>query len=94
MAKNKNQNKNHNKTNNSVSGDKPTTLKDLLRPGILDKLKERSASMIAEEDKLREAARQEAEETRKAEQKALEYVWENDFGQLLENSKLDWKKYK
>ncbi|MVP01122.1 YqkE family protein [Paenibacillus lutrae] len=73
-----------------VQADKPATLKDLLDPGILEKLKAQADQMKAEEAKQREAAQEKAAEERKAEQKRLD----NNFGHLLENSKLDWRKYK
>jgi hypothetical protein len=70
--------------------DKPATLKDLLSPEVLGKLKAQADEMKAEEEKQREASRSQAVEARKAEQKRLE----NDFGHLLENSNLDWRKHK
>ncbi|AJY75942.1 YqkE family protein [Paenibacillus beijingensis] len=69
---------------------KPATLKDLLSSETLDKLKNQAASMKAEEEKRKEEARRKAEEARAAEQKRRE----NDFAYLLENSGMDWKKYK
>jgi hypothetical protein len=74
----------------SESSDKPSTLKDLLRADTLAQLKEKANTLKAEEDKRKEEQRRQAEEARKAEQKRLD----NDFGHLLENSKLDWRKYK
>lgn len=70
--------------------DKPATLKDLLRPEVLSKLKAQSDGMKAEEAKRKEDIRKAAEDARKAEQKRLE----NDFEHLLNNSSTDWKKYK
>jgi hypothetical protein len=70
--------------------DKPATLKDLLNPEIVGKLKLQADEMKAAEEKRREDARIEAEKARKAEQKRLD----NDFGHLLEKSSMDWKKYK
>jgi membrane protein involved in colicin uptake len=70
--------------------DKPATLKDLLRPDILAGLKAQADAMKAEEQARKDAARAEAEAARKAEEKRLE----NDFGHLLEKSKLDWRKHK
>lgn len=60
----------------------PATLKDLLRPEVVAKLKESAAAMQAEEEKRQEAERQRAEAARLAEQKRLD----NDFGYLLEQS--------
>jgi hypothetical protein len=74
----------------TTTEDKPTTLKDLLSPQILSKLKEQADEMKAEEARAQEEKRKQAEDARKAEQKRLE----GDFGHLLENSSLDWKKYK
>lgn len=65
-------------------------LKELLNPDIVNQLKEKADNWRAEEAKLKEEARIKAEEARKAEQKRLE----SDFGHLLANSSLDWKKYK
>ncbi|GAX90231.1 YqkE family protein [Effusibacillus lacus] len=70
--------------------EKPATLKDLLNPDVLAKLKTRQAEMEAEEARKREEKRRQEEEARKAEQKRLE----NDFEYLLNNSKQDWRKFK
>ncbi|WP_028552669.1 YqkE family protein [Paenibacillus sp. UNC451MF] len=72
------------------SNDKPTTLKDLLNPEVVSKLKSQADEMKAKEAEQREKNRQEAEDARKAEKKRLE----SDFGYLLENSGMDWHKYK
>ncbi|UUZ95577.1 YqkE family protein [Paenibacillus sp. P25] len=66
------------------------TLKDLLSPEVLGKLKAQSEEWKAEAETRREEQRKQAEQRRKAEQKRLE----NDFGYLLENSGQDWRKYK
>lgn len=70
--------------------DKPATLKDLLGEGTIAKLKAQAAELKKEEDRHREEERIKAEEARKAEQKKLD----NDFGHLLNTSKLDWHKFK
>lgn len=70
--------------------DKPATLKDLLSPEVLSKLKAQADEMKAEEAKRKEEARQKGEAERKAEQKRLD----NDFEHLLNQSKADWRKYK
>ncbi|MCL6458325.1 MAG: YqkE family protein [Gorillibacterium sp.] len=70
--------------------DKPATLKDLLDPIILQKLKAQADGMKAAEENRKEEERKQKEEARKLEQKRLD----NDFGHLLENSGMDWKKYK
>jgi len=70
--------------------DKPATLKDLLSAEMLGKLKAQQDELKAAEEKRREDERQRAEEARKAEQKRLD----NDFGHLLDTSKMDWKKFK
>lgn len=72
------------------ASDKPATLKDLLNPEVVSKLKSQADEMKAKEAEQREKNRQEAEAARKAEKKRLE----NDFGYLLENSGMDWRKYK
>ncbi len=70
--------------------DKPATLKDLLNPDIVDKLKAQADRMKAEEEKRKEESRQQAAEAFKAERKRLD----NNFEHLLDNSSLDWRKYK
>ncbi|GGG13223.1 hypothetical protein GCM10010916_32680 [Paenibacillus abyssi] len=70
--------------------DKPATLKDLLNPEILNKLKEQSEQLKTDEAKRKEEERKQAEHARKAEEKRLE----QDFSHLLENSKMDWRKFK
>lgn len=75
---------------NTAASDKPATLKDLLNPAIVEKLKSQADQMKAEEAEKRETIRKQAEEARKAEQKRLE----GDFGYLLEQSGMDWRKYK
>jgi hypothetical protein len=73
-----------------ASDDKPVTLKDLLSNDVLDKLKAQADAMKAEEEKLKEENRKRAADARKSELKRLE----NDFGHLLENSSMDWRKHK
>jgi hypothetical protein len=68
----------------------PTTLKDLLSGEILDKLKAQADEMKAEEKKKKEEQELQKVEARKQEQKKLD----NNFEHLLENSNLDWHKYK
>lgn len=70
--------------------EKPATLEERLRPEILEKLKSRQAELEAEENRRKEEQRRREEELRKAERKRLE----NDFEQLLNNSDLDWRKFK
>ncbi|MEC0373660.1 YqkE family protein [Paenibacillus chibensis] len=72
------------------AADKPATLKDLLSSDVLNKLKQQSVELKAEEQQKKEAQLKKAEEERKAEQKRRD----NDFEYLLENSSMDWKKYK
>ncbi|OXM84977.1 YqkE family protein [Paenibacillus rigui] len=74
----------------SQDKDQPATLKDLLDPEILNKLKAQADQMKAEEADKREKERKQKEEARKAEQKRLD----NSFEHLLANSSMDWKKYK
>jgi hypothetical protein len=89
MAKNRKQ---QSTTSNSPSQaqDKPATLKDLLNPDTVNRLKAQAEAMREKEAKRREDERKKAEEARKAEQKRLE----SNFEHLLNNSNLDWKKYK
>jgi len=66
------------------------TLKDLLAPEMLQKLKAQADELKVDEERKRLEAARVAEEERQAEQKRRD----NDFGYLLNNSKLDWKTYK
>lgn len=77
-------------TPRTEAADKPATLKDLLNPQVIERLKAQADSLKADEAKLREEERLKREEARKEEQKRLD----NDFEHLLENSGLDWRKYK
>lgn len=70
--------------------DAPATLKDLLDAGTINKLKAQAEEMKAEEEKRRLEQKKREEEARAAEKKRLE----NDFGHLLNNSNLDWRKHK
>ena len=70
--------------------EKPATLKHMLNPSVLEKLKAAGDELKAAEEKRKEEIRTREEEARKAEQKRLD----NDFGHLLANSKLDWRKHK
>lgn len=70
--------------------EKPATLKDLLRPDVLDKLKAAAQDLKSAEEKRLEDIRKREEDARKAEQKRLD----NDFEYLLNNSKMDWRSNK
>jgi len=70
--------------------EKPLTLKDMLGAETIDKLRKQAEAMKLEEAKIREAKRAEAEAAREAERKRQE----QDFGFLLNQSDMDWKKYK
>lgn len=70
--------------------DKPSTLKDLLSPEVVDRLKAQAAELKSQEEQRKEESRKQAEEARRIEQKQLE----NNFEYLLKNSGLDWRKYK
>lgn len=72
------------------SQDKPATLKDLLSPEILGKLKAQADELKAEEARIKEENKKRAEEARQAELKKNE----NDFEYLLKNSRLNWKEHK
>lgn len=72
------------------ASDKPATLKDLLSSDVLDKLKQQSDELKAAQQQVKEDQEKQAADARKAEQKRLE----NDFEHLLENSSMDWHKYK
>ncbi|HZG88409.1 YqkE family protein [Paenibacillus sp.] len=74
----------------AASQEKGLTLKDALGADVLAKLKAQAEELKAQEARERERQRVEAEERRKQEQKRLE----NDFEHLLNNSSMDWKKYK
>ena len=71
-------------------GEKPVTLKDMLGADTLAKLKLQAETLKQEEVRQKEAKRQEAEAAREAERKRRE----QDFEYLLNESSLDWKKYK
>ncbi|MGM1045115.1 MAG: YqkE family protein [Bacillota bacterium] len=77
-------------TPRTESKDKPATLKDLLNPQVIERLKAQADSLKADEAKRLEEERLKREAARKAEQKRLD----NDFEHLLENSGMDWRKYK
>jgi len=74
----------------SQEREKGLTLKDALGADVLAKLKAQAEELKAQEARERERQRVEAEERRKQEQKRLE----NNFEHLLNNSSMDWKKYK
>jgi hypothetical protein len=73
-----------------AASDKPATLKDLINPDIVNKLRAQSDQMRADEEAKKEQARKLALEAQKAEQKRLD----NDFEHLLNNSSPDWRKFK
>jgi hypothetical protein len=83
-------NKQNSKQQKPAQEDRPATLKDLLAPEMLQKLKAQADELKADEERKRQEAARLAEEERQAEQKRRE----NDFGYLLNNSKMDWKTYK
>jgi len=66
------------------------SLKDRLNAETLSKLHAQAKLLKEEEEKRREERKKQAEEARRQEQKRLE----NDFEYLLNNSKLDWHKFK
>jgi hypothetical protein len=70
--------------------DKPATLRDLLRPEVVNRLQAEAEALRAEEARRKEEQRAQAEAARKAEQKRLD----NDFEHLLNNSSMDWRKFK
>ncbi|ANE47754.1 hypothetical protein SY83_17350 [Paenibacillus swuensis] len=73
-------------------GDQPATLKDMLSPEILNKLKAQADALKADEAQRIEDQRIRKEEAKKAEQQRLD----NDFGYLLNQSTVDvdWRKHK
>ncbi|WP_018753899.1 YqkE family protein [Paenibacillus sanguinis] len=72
------------------AGDKPATLKDLLGEDTLAKLKAQATELKKEEEQRQQEERVRKEEARRAEQKRLD----NNFEHLLNNSEMDWHKYK
>ncbi|EJW17766.1 YqkE family protein [Paenibacillus alvei] len=72
------------------TAEKPATLKDLLSSEVLDKLKAQAKELKVQEDNRKEVERQKAEEARRVEQKKLD----NNFEYLLNNSSMDWRKFK
>jgi hypothetical protein len=67
-----------------------TTLKDMLAPELLQQLQSAKHKWQAEEERRAEQLRRQAAERRKQEQEQLE----NNFEYLLNQSDLDWKKFK
>lgn len=65
-----------------IPQDKPATLKDLLSPEILSKLKAQAIELKAKEERIQDEKRKQAEELHQAEQKRLD----NDFEYLLNKS--------
>ncbi|WP_018130417.1 YqkE family protein [Effusibacillus pohliae] len=76
--------------NPSAEQDKPATLKDVLRPEVVEQLKAQQVELQAAEERRKEEQRRQAEAARKAELKRLE----NDFEYLFNQSNLDWQKFK
>jgi len=74
----------------STVQDQPATLKDLLNPDTINRLKAQSEELKAAEERSKEERRLQAEQERKAEQ----HRRDNDFEHLLNDSSLDWRKYK
>lgn len=70
--------------------DKPATLKDILSPELLSKLKAQATELKAEEERVKDETKREAEGLQKAEQKRLD----NDFEYLLNKSMPSPKKRK
>ncbi len=75
---------------NHTQQDQHTTLKDMLNPEILNKLKIQAEELKILEEKNKEEGRKKAAEERKTEQKRLE----NNFEHLLNKSNLDWRNFK
>lgn len=73
-----------------TASDKSITLKDLLSSDVLNKLKVQAEELKLEENNRKELERQKSEEVQRTEQKKLD----NNFEYLLNNSGLDWRKYK
>ncbi|MGG1313300.1 MULTISPECIES: YqkE family protein [Cohnella] len=82
--------KKQNRNTVPAPADKPATLRDRLDAETLGKLKAQAEAWKAEEQKRAEERRKREAEARAAEQKRLE----NDFAYLLDNSNLDWRKFK
>jgi len=78
------------KTSMPENGDRPVTLKDRLGSETLEKLKQQAEALKQEEERRQETKRKEAEAAREAERKRKE----QDFEYLLNNTALDWKKFK
>lgn len=66
------------------------TLKDMLAPEVLQQLQSAKHKWQADEERRAEQFRQQAAERRKKEREQLE----NNFEYLLNQSDLDWKKFK
>lgn len=65
-----------------IPQDKPATLKDILSPELLRKLKAQATELKAEEERVKDETKRQAEELQKAKQKRLD----NDFEYLLNKS--------
>jgi NADH:ubiquinone oxidoreductase subunit C len=70
--------------------DNPVTLKEMLGSETVTKLKQHAEALKQEEAQRQENKRLEAEAARQAEQK----LKESDFEYLLNQSGMDWKKFK
>jgi hypothetical protein len=87
----KNKNKQRSRTSAGIDqADKPVTLKEMLGSETVAKLKQHAEALKQEEAERQEKKRIEAEAELKAQQK----IKENDFEYLLNQSGMDWKKFK
>ncbi|WP_066371660.1 YqkE family protein [Neobacillus fumarioli] len=68
--------------------DSAITLKDMMNPELIKQLKEQQEQLKAEEDR-----RKEEEERRKREERRLKEK-NKSFEELLNESDMDWKKFK
>lgn len=73
-----------------IPQEQPATLKDMLNPDVIGKLKAQAEQLREINEKQKEEKRKQVEEARRAEQKRLD----NNFEHLLNNSDLDWRNFK
>lgn len=82
--------KKQNQVTSAATNQSLGTLKDMLDPTVLNKLKMQSDELVKEEKRRIEEEKQQREQQRKEEQKRLD----NDFEYLLNNSTMNWNKFK
>ncbi|MEK4028899.1 DUF3886 domain-containing protein [Pseudobacillus sp. FSL P4-0506] len=80
--------KKRNQTKKNDKKEEQLTLKDTLNAGILEQLKEKQKKLKVEEEEKKAAAEQQKKEERRRREK------NKSFEELLNESPMDWKKFK